>query len=234
MMTMLLLAAALALPKWWSVHIDHPADRATYESIDRQEGQLRRDILAKHGLPMPQWLRISTSDGAYFVIRPRGAELADVDKPSTVPADVQKEIAAAWAPLDPRIHASLHEHHNELWELDSDSSVVRDGAAPKFIRLRVDVVKPDKWDEYNKVLARVHDAVAKAGAGVLVFESTYGDGTMRLFFTSDEPLDLHRLLGDPLLRDWRALVVETHELEAKARPDLMAADASQWLAPHAP
>lgn len=64
---------------------------------------------------------------------------------------------------------------------------------------------------------------------MLVFESSYGDGSVRLFFTSDTPIDLHRILGDPLLRQWRALVVETHELDGGARPDLSSTDPSQWL-----
>jgi len=221
-------AVALSLSQWWSVHIDRPADRATYETLERQESQLRRDILAKHGLPAPPVVWMGTADGVYFMMRPRD-DFADVEKPSMIPAEIRKEIADAWAPLDPRIHGALRDHHNELWSFDADSSVVRGGAAPKFIRLRTDVVKPDRWKEYNAVLSRVHVAVAQSAAGLLVFESSYGDGSVRLFFTSDEPIDLHRVLGEPLLREWGAAVVETRETGAKARPDLTATDPAQWL-----
>src|SRR5260370_9032087 len=93
-------AAALALPKWWSVHIDRPADRATYETLERQESQLRRDILAKHGLPAPPIVWMGTADGVYFMMRPRN-DFADVEKPSTIPAEIRKEIAHPWAPPAP-------------------------------------------------------------------------------------------------------------------------------------
>jgi len=70
-MLAILFAVAAALPRYWSVHIDVPAQRAEFERIDREQAVLRRDILVAHEIePLPAF-EISTADGKFMSFRPR-------------------------------------------------------------------------------------------------------------------------------------------------------------------
>lgn len=227
-MLLLLAATSVSLPKYWNVHIDQVADRATYEELHKQELAMQRDVMAAHDLPRtPAW-KFSTSDGVYFNLRGRKS-LADFETPSATPPDVRKEIETKQAPLEPRIHASLREHHSEIWQTDTDVTSLADAHAPKYIRYRRDVIKPSKFEAYGEVQKAIRAAMEKRGVSVLGLDSTYGDGAVHYLFMSDAPFDVKSIVGDEVMRKWKDCCVSSHEADAQARPDLMMTDAATWI-----
>jgi hypothetical protein len=223
------LALLFVLAKYWTVHIDSVANRAAYEELHKQEYAIQRDVLAAHDVPRaPQW-KFSTADGVYFNLRGR-ASLADFDKPSPTPADVQKEIAAKQEPLEPRIHASLREHHNEIWQTDTDATFLVDGHAPKYLRYRRDVVKPGRDADYGKAQAAMRDALQKRGVSTVAFWSAYGDGAYHYLFLSEQPFTVNTIVPADVMHQWRDCVASpSKEVEAKARYDLTLTDAADWI-----
>jgi hypothetical protein len=218
-MLAILFAIASALPRYWSVHIDVPAQRAEFERIDRQQAALRHDILAAHNVePLPAF-SISTADGRFMSFRPR-QNMAEFDLPSSIPEEVRAEIQKKAGPLDETIHRTLREHHNEIWELQRVLTRVDSRRAPRYIRLRTDYVKPGKDAAYEAAMKRLADDCEARGISVMAFWSAYGDGAYRTLFMSDSPVRVERL---------RELVRSTHEVSAQARPDLTATDAEHWL-----
>jgi hypothetical protein len=220
--------AASALPKYWNVHIDDVADRATYEEMHKQEYALQRDILAAHDVPRVVGWKFSTSDGVYFNLRGRKS-LADFETPSPVPAEVRKEINEKQAPLEPRIHGSLHEHHSEVWETDSDITALADMHAPKFIRYHRDVIKPSQFDAYGELQKSIRDALQKRGVSVLAMFGSYGDGAVHYLFLSDTPFDVKAIVGADVMKKWKDCCLSSHEVDAKARYDLTLTDAANWI-----
>ena len=222
-------AAALALPKYWSVHIDTPrADvRPAFEQTDVEFYGIQRSIYAEHHVDWPPVVHFS-ADGVYYGLRPR-ASLADIEKPSTVPEDVRKLIAEKTAPVSERTHPLLRTHHNEIWETDPDTTLVTSAAAPRYMRLRSEETTPGTEKEYDAVMKRVRAACEKANVGILAFFSVYGDGSSRYLFTSDKPIDLRAILGRELLNDWQKCVRASREVEASPRPDLSGAEPAHWL-----
>ena len=222
-------AAALSLPKYWSVHIDTPRAevRGEFEKTDVEFYGIQRAIYAEHHVDWPPVVHFS-ADGVYYGLRPRAA-LGDIEKPSTVPEDVRKLIAEKTAPVSERTHPLLRTHHNEIWETDPDTTLVTSAAAPRYMRLRFDDTRPGKEKEYDAVMKRVRAACERANVGILAFFSVYGDGSYRYLFTSDKPVDLRTLLGRDLLADWQKCVITSRETEAIARPDLSGAEPAQWL-----
>jgi L-rhamnose mutarotase len=220
--------SAADLPKYWSVHVDHVTDRVAYEELHKQEYAIQRDVLAAHNVPRTAGWKFSTSDGTYFNFRGR-ASTADLEKPSATPTDVRKEIDAKQASLEPRIHASLREHHNELWQTDTDVTSLPDTHAPKFIRYRVDVVVPGKDEMYGDVQKAVRAVMEKHGVAVLALYGAYGDGAYHYLFMSDRPVDVKAIVGPEVMKQWRACVVSAKESDAKARPDLTLTDPAKWI-----
>jgi hypothetical protein len=109
------IAAALALPKYWTVHIDTPrADaRAEFEKTDVEFYGIQRDLYAEHHVDRPPVV-VFSADGVYYGLRPRAA-LADIEKPSTVPEDVRKLISEKTAPVSERTHrAPAHTPQRDL------------------------------------------------------------------------------------------------------------------------
>jgi hypothetical protein len=218
-MLAILFAVAAALPRYWSVHIDVPAQRAEFERIDREQARLRHDILVAHNIePLPAF-EISTADGKFMSFRPRQT-MSEFDRPSSIPDEVRAEIQKKAGVLDDTIHRTLREHHNEIWELQRVPTRVDSRRAPKYIRLRTDSVKPGSDRAYEAAMKRIADDCEKRGISVLAFWSAYGDGTYRTLFMSDTPVRVERLRG---------LVRSTREVDATARPDLTATDAENWL-----
>ena len=222
-------AAALALPKYWSVHIDTPlsGSRPEFEKTDVEFYGIQRSIYTEHHVDWPPVVHFS-ADGVYYGLRPRAA-LADIEKPSTVPEDVRKLIAEKTAPVSERTHTLLRTHHNEIWETDTDTSLVASASAPRYMRFRFDSTIPGKDKDYEAVMKRVRAACEKANVGILAFFSVYGDGSYRYLFMSDKPLDLRTVLGRDLLNDWQRCVIASREVEAFPRPDLSGADPAHWL-----
>ena len=222
-------AATLALPKYWSVHIDTPRAevRQEFEKTDVEFYGIQRDIYSEHHVDWPPVMHFS-ADGVYYGLRPR-ASLSDIEKPSTVPADVRKLIGEKTAPVSARTHPLLRTHHNEIWETDTDTSVVTSAAAPRYLRLRCDSTIPGKDNDYEAVMKRVRAACEKANVSILGFFSVYGDGSYRYLFMSEKPIDLRAILGHELLADWQKCVITSREVEARARPDLSGAEAAHWL-----
>jgi hypothetical protein len=222
-------AAALALPKYWTVHIDTPRAevRGEFEKTDVEFFGIQRDIYAEHHADRTP-ITLFSADGVYYGMRPR-ASLSDIEKPSTVPEDVRKLIAEKTAPVSERTHPLLRTHHNEIWETDSDTTLVASTAAPRYMRLRFDSTIPGREKDYDAVMKRVRAACEKANVGILAFYSVYGDGGARYLFTSDKPIDLRAILGRDLLADWQKCVVTSRESEAFARPDISATEPAHWL-----
>ncbi len=164
------LALLFLLAKYWTVHVDSVNDRPAYEKLHKQEYAIQHEVLAAHNLsPTPQW-KFSTKDGLYVSLRGRDS-LADFEKPSAMPADVRKEIDEKQASLEPRIHASLVEHHNEVWQTDTDVTSLADMHARKYIKYHVDTIKPGKDDAYGDVQKAIRDALQKEGVAVIAFYS---------------------------------------------------------------
>jgi hypothetical protein len=219
---------AADLPKYWTVHIDAVADRATYEEAHKQEYAIQREILGAHGIARtPQW-KFSTSDGTYFNLRGR-ASLAEIEKPSTTPAEVRKEIDAKQAALEPRIHGSLRDHHNEIWETDTNITSLADMHAAKVIRYHRDVVKPSQNETYAKVQKEVRAALEKHGVSIAGFYSDYGDGAYHYLFLSEQPFDLKAIVPADVMKQWKECVVTSKDVEAKARFDLTLTDPATWI-----
>jgi len=219
-------ALLFLLAKYWTVHIDNVADRATYETLNAQESAIQRDIYAAHAATRPQSWKFSTSDGRYFSLRGRES-LADFEKPSTTPADVRKEINEKQAPLEPRIHGSLIEHHNELWQTDVTS--LPDMHAMKFIRYHVDAIKPGKDDDYGDAQKAFCAALQKEGVATVSFFSAYGDGRYHYLFMSDKPFNVKSIVGASLMTKWKDCCASSDEVDAKARYDLTLTDAANWI-----
>ena len=226
-----LLAASASyadLPRYWSVHVDRVADRATYERVHTQELQIQRDVLAKHNVARPTSWKFGTEGGVYYNLRGR-ASLAELDKPSPIPEDAKKEIASQNAPLDPRIHASLRDHHNEIWETDTDLTSLPDSRARKYLRFHSDNVRPGQEETYTSVTKVVRAAMEKRGVAMIGFFSAYGDGVERILFMSDQPFDVRKIVPASVMKQWKDCVVDWSEVDAKARPDLTVTDPSNWI-----
>jgi hypothetical protein len=218
-MLALLFAVAAALPRYWSVHIDAPAQRVEYQRIGRQQATIRREILTAHKIDPPAVFSISTADGRFISFRPRQT-MSEFDTPSSIPEEVRSEIHKKAGPLDDAIHRTIHEHHSEIWELQRVATRVDSRRAPKYIRFRTDYVKPGNDSAYEAAMKRLADDCEKRGISVLAFWSAYGDGAYRTLFMSDTPMRVERL---------HELVRSTREVDAQARPDLTATDTENWL-----
>ena len=59
-----LAANAADLPKYWSVHIDHPARRAAFEHLEREFTQTISDFYAANHLDAPVVIRVVTADSS--------------------------------------------------------------------------------------------------------------------------------------------------------------------------
>ncbi len=190
----LLLFAALPaladdLPKYWSVHIDRLADRPLYEAIDGEQSKIRGDIQRAHGItPTPLW-KFYAANGAYYSLRPRQS-LTDFDKPSPIPEEVRKEMQEKAGPLDDRIHRTLREHHNEIWQTDADLTHIVASGVPRYARLRTDHVEPAKDAEYEAAMKKICDDSRKRGISVVALWSAYGDGAYRYIFFADQSFDV--------------------------------------------
>jgi hypothetical protein len=224
-MLSMLLAVTLSLPKYYAVHIDQPRDRAALEDADRRNAALRKAYYDAHKLERPPLLMFTTADGTLYSLRPRES-FADFDKPSSLPDDLRKQLAA----ISEDAHKSLRGHHSEIWEVDRQTSVVAGTHAPKYARLISETIRPAMFQQYSDAIDRLHAAVAKTkGVTLLAFFSEYGDGAYHYLVLSDEPVDLFALVDEPTRKQWRDCVVESKTAEVTARPDLSASEPAQWL-----
>ena len=222
-------AAALTLPKYWTVHIDTPRPdvRKEFEKTDVEFYGIQRDVYAEHHIDRPPVLHFSAG-GAYYGLRPR-ASLSEIEKPSGVPDDVRKLIADKTAPVSERTHALLTTHHNEIWQTDTDLATISSPAAPRHMKLRVDSVNPGAMKPYDEVMKQVKAACEKNGIGILAFFSVYGTGDNLYLFTSDKPINLRTLVGRDVMSKWRACLNTSREEDAQPRPDLTATEPAHWL-----
>src|SRR5205814_8711376 len=102
-------ASAADLPKYWTVHIDHPKDRAAYEKLERQFNETLRDFYAANHIAQPPVLHITTDDGHYYGLRPK-ATLADTEKPSPLGPELEKQLQPKTAPISAETHKTLRDH----------------------------------------------------------------------------------------------------------------------------
>jgi len=187
-----LTANAADLPKYWSVHIDHPADRAAFEQLDKQFNATIREFYVSNQLEPPPSFKFVTADGHYYGLRPR-ASLADFDKTSP------PELRTKTAPISAETHKTLREHHSEIWQLDREMTTATELAPRKYAMLRTDFVSPPKDGQYNVAMKQlVHEL---AGVDVVAFFSVYGDGSYRYLFLSDSPIKVRTLKGLAETRD---------------------------------
>jgi len=91
-------AFAADLPKYGTVHIDHPWDRAAYEKLELQFTETLRDFYATNHIAQPPVVRIKTADGYYYGLRPK-ATLADIEKPSPLGPELEKQLRPKTAPI---------------------------------------------------------------------------------------------------------------------------------------
>lgn len=182
-------AVALSLPRFWTVHIDYPSNRAQYERIDKQDVDARRDFYASHQLTAPTVWRITTDDGAYLGLRPRGS-LAELEK-SALPPDLSKELQAKTAPISETIHRTLRTHHSEIWELQTDLTTFA-GTAHRYSLMRTDVVSPTEHSAYETAMKQLVQEAAANGVETVAFFSSYGDGAYHYVFSSENPIKLRK------------------------------------------
>jgi hypothetical protein len=209
--------SAADLPRYWTVHIDYAADRSEYERVDKEFSSVQRDFYGAHSAVRPPVILFNTPDGAYYGLRARGT-FTDFDRPNPL-GDSMKELQTKLAPISAATHKTLRKHHNEIWQIDRELTSIRGEAAPKYMLLRTDDVRPVKDEEYGKAMKELRDELVARNVGVLAFFSIYGDGRYRYLFMSDTPLKI-RTAGK---------LATTHDAVAKARPDLSATDAAHWL-----
>ena len=162
-MLALLFAVASALPRYWSVHIDAPAQRVEYQRIGREQATIRHEILKAHKIDPPAVFSISTADGKFMSFRPRKT-MSEFDTPSSIPEEVRAEIQKKAGPLDDAIHRTITEHHNEIWELQRVATRVDSRRAPKYIRFRTDYVKPGNDKAYEAAMKRLAEMFAAESA----------------------------------------------------------------------
>ena len=93
----------------------------------------------------------STADGTLYSLRAR-TSLSDFEKPSSLTDEQRKELNAKTAAISGDAHKSLVKHHNEIWEVDPDTTILLDGHAPKYARLYVEQVKPPMFEQYDKAI----------------------------------------------------------------------------------
>lgn len=235
-MLSLFFAVAVALPKYFAVHIDVARDKPALEDADRRDAAVRKTFYDSHKLEQPRVIMFSTADGTLYSLRAR-TSLSDFEKPSALSDEQKKELSAKTAPISGDAHKTLLQHHNEIWEVDNDTTILADGHAPKFARLYVEQVKPPMFKQYDDAIKALHDAVAKTkGVSLIAFFSTYGDGAYRYLVLSDEPVDLFKLVSPEVRKQWRECVIDAKVMNAVARPDLTLSDPAEWIppAPHAP
>src|SRR5712692_4554846 len=91
-------AIAADLPRYWTVHIDYPADRGRYERLDNQFSDTIRDFYVANHFDPPIAIKLVTADGRYYGLRPR-TTLADIEKPSILGTDLSKQLQAKTAPI---------------------------------------------------------------------------------------------------------------------------------------
>jgi hypothetical protein len=236
MLNLFFAVAVVALPKYFAVHIDMPRDRAALEDADRRDAAVRKAFYEAHKLDQPRVIMFSTADGTLYSLRAR-TSLSDFEKPSPLSDEQKKELSAKTVPISDDAHKSLLQHHNEIWEVDNDTTILADGHAPKYARLYVEQVKPPMFRQYDEAIKALHDAVAKTkGVSLIAFFSSYGDGAYRYLVLSDEPVDLFTLVSPAVRKQWRACVIDAKVVNATARPDLTLSDPAEWIppAPHAP
>lgn len=195
-------ASGADLPKYWTVHIDHPKDRAAYEKLERQFNETLRDFYAANHLAQPPVVRIMTADGYYYGLRPR-ATLADIEKPSPLGADLEKQLQPKTAPISADTHKTLRDHHNEIWRIERDLTTAGEITLRKYTLLRNDVVSPPKNEEYAAAMKQLVKELS--GVEVVAFFSAYGDGSYRYLFLSDSPIKVRVLKG----------LAETHDASAR-------------------
>jgi hypothetical protein len=192
-----LTANAADLPKYWSVHIDHPADRAAFERLEREFTQTISDFYAANHLEAAAVIRLVTADGRYYGLRPRNT-LSDFDKPSR-DADRAKQLQAETSPISAATHKTLRDHHNEIWQVERELTTVAEIVPHKYAMLRTDYVSPPNNRNYEASMKQLIPELA--GVDVVAFFSVYGDGSYRYLFLSDSPIKVRALKGLAKTRD---------------------------------
>jgi len=186
-----LTANAADLPKYWSIHIDHPSDRAAFEKLDREFTQTISDFYAANHLDAPAVITLVTADGRFYGLRPRNS-LADFEKPS-LDADLAKQLQAKTSPISEATHKTLRDHHNEIWRVERELTTATEIVPHKYAMLRTDYVSPPNDAQYEAAMKQlIHEL---AGVGVVAFFSVYGDGSHRYLFLSDSPIKVRTLKG---------------------------------------
>jgi hypothetical protein len=182
---------AADLPRYWSVHIDQPAERASFERIDKQDAETRREFYASRNIVMPAVWRIVAADGTHLGLRPRGATLADFDKSPLTPEQM-KELQSRTNPLSDAIHKTLRTHHSEIWSVQKELTTFA-GEPRKYVAMRVDVVAPPNDDAYDEAMKKLVAELAANGVETVAFFSSYGDGAYHYLFTSEKPIKVRKL-----------------------------------------
>ena len=194
--------SAAELTKYWTVHIDHPKDRAAYEKLERQFNETLRDFYAANHIEQPPVVRIRTADGHYYGLRPK-ATLADIEKPSPLGPELEKQLQPKTAPISAETHKTLRDHHNEIWRIERDLTTATEIAPHKYAMLRTDVVSPPNDEAYDTAMKELVRGLS--GVEVVAFFSSYGDGSYRYLYLSDSPLNIRVLKG----------LAETHDASAQ-------------------
>src|SRR5207253_9168078 len=131
-----------------------------------------------------------TDDGRYYGLRPR-ATLADIEKPSRLGPELEKQLQPKTAPISAATHKTLRDHHNEIWQIQRDLTTATEITPHKYAVLRTDHVPPPKDDAYETSMKQLVRELK--GVEVVAFFSVYGDGAYRYLFLSDSPIKVRRL-----------------------------------------
>ncbi|HEY3056757.1 MAG TPA: hypothetical protein VGK31_12575 [Thermoanaerobaculia bacterium] len=191
-------ATAADLPRYWAVHIDVPSNRAAYDRLDREFSDTIRVFYVANHFDPPVVIKLVSTDGRYYGLRPR-ATLADIEKPSILGSDLQKQLQAKTAPISEETHKTLREHHNEIWQIQRDLTTTGEIRPRQYATLRTDLVSPPKNDEYDTAMKQLVSELHNVD--VVAFFSVYGDGSYRYLFLSDSPIKVRSLKGLAQTRD---------------------------------
>jgi hypothetical protein len=235
----------------WTVHIDdvQPALTAEFERLNVAENRGLHEILRRHGQPIKPVYEIATAGARYLSFRPK-ASFTDFDTPSTVPDSVANLFSTVTDDLDGPIHATLAYHHNEVWRLLRSDSYFpsRPGyrsSTPGYIQLVSERVVPRLMSRYGALVDSLNIALATTDYpwGVMMFSSSYGDGSYHYFWQADSQEEflaagdratvLARAFGQPaadrMLADWQRCLAGSETVDAAPRPDFTDLDpATVW------
>ncbi len=200
--------APIKLAPIWTVQVDavEKTVASKFEINWAKYTAMRRTICRENGVDVPPSWVIENGAGHYLTLRPL-QKFAELDEPSKIPPDVQKQLDQKLGTLDAEIRPVIQSHVDQIWRLVDDATWIPGPLPqlvpqPEYIRVRTSRPIPGKEQEYAEAIRKFRDALAKAKypIGMLAFYSEYGEGNylFLLYAPSKTIADTAKPLGEAL------------------------------------